>query len=78
MEKIAENLSPVTKRLRIIYLKDLNEKDDISDWLEINGFKKNRFEKLINSEAIEWDDLKHSKKPQLSLRLMDSMRSLQF
>lgn len=62
MEKIAENLSPVTKRLRIIYLKDLNEKDDISDWLEINGFKKNRFEKLINSEAIEWDDLKHSKK----------------
>ena len=62
MEKIAEYLSPVTKRLRIIYLKDLNEKDDISDWLEINGFKKNRFEKLINSETIEWNDLKHSKK----------------
>ena len=40
MEKIAEHLSPVTKRLRIIYLKNLNEKDDISDWLEINRFKK--------------------------------------
>ena len=62
MEKITEYLSTVTKRLTIIYLKDLNEKDDIYLWLEINGFKKNRFEKLINSEAIEWDDLQHSKK----------------
>ena len=46
--------------MRIIYLRDLKEKDDISDWLEINRFKKNRFEKLILSETKDCGDLDRS------------------
>ena len=61
MERIAEHLYPVTKRLRIIYLNNENNKSDISDWLEKNSFDKNLLDQLIRTKATDWEQPDKSK-----------------
>lgn len=48
MENIAENLSPITKSIKILNLDGVPEKGDISDWLQ-SGHTKEELQELIKN-----------------------------
>ena len=62
MEITAESLEGTAKRIRILKLTDLKPKQDVSDWLRINGCSKSLLDNIIQDSAEIWCSSKKTEK----------------
>ena len=62
MEKVAEALIPIAKRIRILQLNNLKSKEDVSDWLKKNHFNKDLLDQLIEKSTSSWSSSKRPTK----------------
>ena len=58
MEKVGIEIFSVVKRLRWLKLPNLPPKGDISDWIEIEKGNSEKFEKVVQETAVDWDSSK--------------------
>lgn len=62
MEITAQSLEGTAKRIRILKLTDLKPKQDVSDWLRINGCSKSLLDNRIQDSAEIWCSSKKTEK----------------
>ena len=54
MKLIADELTSVASRERVLELPGLSEKEDLSNWLSIPGNDKKKLMELVETKAWEW------------------------
>ena len=54
MKLIADELTSVASRVRVLELPGLSEKEDLSNWLSIPGNDKKKLMELVETKAWEW------------------------
>jgi hypothetical protein len=62
MENIAQNLRSVAESVKMLYLEELPEKGDISDWLALGHTKEDLLQLVQQTEV--WDPLNENEKPE--------------